>query len=43
VLAPFQILFCQRVKEGRCTENPMPKVGAAMKLGRSATLAGPPA
>jgi hypothetical protein len=33
VFAPFKILFCQCVKEGRCTEYPMPKVGAGMKLG----------
>jgi hypothetical protein len=39
VLAPFQIMFCQCVKEGRCTGYPMPKVGAATKLGRLATLA----
>jgi hypothetical protein len=43
VLAPFQIPLCQRVKEGRCTGYPMPKVGAAMKLGRPATLASRPA
>jgi hypothetical protein len=43
VLASFQTLLCQHVKEGRCTGYPMPKVGAAKKLGRSATLAGWPA
>jgi hypothetical protein len=26
VLAPFQFLLCQRVKEGQCTGYPMPKV-----------------
>jgi hypothetical protein len=36
VLVPFQILIFQRVKEGRCTGYPMPKVGASMKLGRPA-------
>jgi hypothetical protein len=40
VLAPFQILLCQRVMEGRCMRYPMPKVSAAMKLGRLDTLAG---
>jgi hypothetical protein len=40
--APFQIPLCQRVKEGRCMEYPMPKVGAAMKLGRPTNLAGRP-
>jgi hypothetical protein len=40
VQAPFQIPLCQRVKEGRCTGYSMPKVGAAKKLGRPATLAG---
>jgi hypothetical protein len=39
MLAPFQIPLCQHVKEGRCTEYPMPKVGAAMQLCRLATLA----
>jgi hypothetical protein len=39
VLAPFQTLLCQRVKEGQCTGHPMPKVNAAEKLGRPATLA----
>jgi hypothetical protein len=39
MLAPFQIPLCQHVKEGRCIEYPMPKVSAAMKLGRLATLA----
>jgi hypothetical protein len=43
VFAPFQILFCQHVMEGWCTGYPMPKVGSAMKLGRSATLADRPA
>jgi hypothetical protein len=43
VLVPFQILLCQRVKEGRCMRYPMPKVGKAMKLGRLATLASWPA
>jgi hypothetical protein len=39
-LAHFQIPLFQRVKEGRCTWYPMPKVGVATKLGRLATLAG---
>jgi hypothetical protein len=43
VLAPFQILLCQRVKEGQCTGYPMPKVGADTKLGCLAGLtSGPP-
>jgi hypothetical protein len=40
VLAPFQILLCQCVKEGRCTGHPMPKVGVAKKHDHPATLAG---
>jgi hypothetical protein len=40
VLVPFQIPLCQRVKEGRCMGYPMLKVGAAIKLGHPATLAG---
>jgi hypothetical protein len=40
VLVPFQSLLCQRVKEGQCTGHPLPKVGAARKLHRPATLAG---
>jgi hypothetical protein len=43
VLAPFQILLCQCVNEGRCTGYPMPKVGASTKLGHPATLASQPA
>jgi hypothetical protein len=43
VLVPFQTPLCQRVKEGRCTGHPMPKVGAARKLGCQTTLAGQPA
>jgi hypothetical protein len=43
VLASFQILLCQRVKEGQCMGYPMPKVGAATKHGHLATLAGRPA
>jgi hypothetical protein len=39
VLAPFQIPFCQCVKEGRCTGHPMPKVSAARTHGCPATLA----
>jgi hypothetical protein len=39
VLAPFQTPLCQCVKEGWCMGHPMPKVGAANKLGHSATLA----
>jgi hypothetical protein len=35
-----ETLLCQRVKEGWCMGHPMPKVGAARKLGRLATLAG---
>jgi hypothetical protein len=27
VLAQFQFLLCQRVNEGRCTGNPLPKIG----------------
>jgi hypothetical protein len=42
VLAPFQTLLCQRVKEGQCTRHPMLKGGAAKKLGRPTTLAGRP-
>jgi hypothetical protein len=42
-LAPLQTLLCQHVKEGQCTGHPMPKVGAARKLGRPTTLAGRPA
>jgi hypothetical protein len=43
VLVPFQISLYQRIKEGRCTGYPMPKIGAALKLCRPATLAGHPA
>jgi hypothetical protein len=35
---PFQIPLCQHVKEGWCQGYPMPKVSAAMKLGRPVTL-----
>jgi hypothetical protein len=38
VLAPFQTLLCQCVKEGRCTGHLMPQVGAAKKLGRLTSL-----
>jgi hypothetical protein len=43
VFTPFQIPLCYRVKEGRCMGYPMPKVGAATKLGCPTTLAGHPA
>jgi hypothetical protein len=39
-LASFQTLLCQCVKKGWRTGHQMLKVGAAMKLGRPATLAG---
>jgi hypothetical protein len=40
---PIPPPLCQRVKEGRCMGHPMPKVGAARKLGGLATVAGRPA
>jgi hypothetical protein len=43
VLAPFQNLLCQHVKEGQCMGYPMPKVGEATKHGHPGTLAGWPA
>jgi hypothetical protein len=43
VLTPFQTPLCQRVKEGRCMGHPMPRVGAARKVGHPATPAFRPA